>query len=263
MLADGGTKEILLLGQNITAYGVSETRAAGTYTPEFSGFADLLEALQGVDGIERIRFTSPHVRFMNRRFVEAVSDLPKVCKSFHVPVQSGSDRILKLMHRNYTAAEYLDRIAAIRERLPNATFSTDIIVGFCSETDEEFEMTNALMKEVGYDMAYIFRYSQREGTQAAKTLADDVPEEVKCERNQILLGTLKEHVSKANAALIGSTEEVLVEGASPRNPRRWCGRSDTNKMILFAPSPDILPGEILPFRITRATENALYGELAR
>lgn len=263
MLADGGTKEILLLGQNITAYGVSEARADGTYTPEFSGFADLLEALQGVDGIERIRFTSPHVRFMNRRFVEAVSDLPKVCKSFHVPVQSGSDRILKLMHRNYTAAEYLDRIAAIRERLPNATFSTDIIVGFCSETDEEFEMTNALMKEVGYDMAYIFRYSQREGTQAAKTLADDVPEEVKCERNQILLGTLKGHVSKANAALIGSTEEVLVEGVSPRNPRRWCGRSDTNKMILFAPSPDILPGEILPFRITRATENALYGELAR
>lgn len=262
MLADTGTKELLLLGQNITAYGVAEARARGEYTPEFSAFADLLEALQQVDGIERIRFTSPHVRFMNRRFVEAVSSLPKVCHSFHVPVQSGSDRILKLMHRNYTAAEYLDRIAAIREKVPDATFSTDIIVGFCSETEEEFEMTHQVMREVGYDMAYIFRYSQREGTQAAKTLPDDVPEEVKHRRNQILLEELNHHVREANKKAVGTTVPVLVEGPSARNPKRWSGRSDTNKMVLFDPGDAIAIGQILPFRIVRSTENALYGELA-
>ena len=126
-LAAGGTKELLLLGQNITAYGVAEARKAGTYTPEFSAFADLLVALNDVKGIERIRFTSPHVRFMNDKFVEAVTQLPKVCKCFHVPVQSGNDRILRLMNRNYTAAEYRDRVDRIREQLPHATFSTDVI----------------------------------------------------------------------------------------------------------------------------------------
>lgn len=260
MLADTGTKELLLLGQNITAYGVSEARAQGIYTPEFSAFADLLEALQEVDGIERIRFTSPHVRFMNARFVEAVASLPKVCKSFHVPVQSGSDRILKLMHRNYTAAEYLDRIAAIKARVPQATFSTDIIVGFCSETEEEFEMTHQVMREVGYDMAYIFRYSQREGTMAAKTLPDDIPEEVKHERNQILLAELNSHVAAANAALVGSTLPVLVEGPSARGPKRWYGRTDTNKMLLFDHTDEIHVGDIREFTVTRATENALYGK---
>ncbi len=261
MLADTGTKEILLLGQNITAYGVSEARAQGIYTPEFSAFADLLEALQEVDGIERIRFTSPHVRFMNDRFVEAVATLPKVCKSFHIPVQSGSDRILKLMHRNYTAAEYLDRIAAIRARVPQATFSTDIIVGFCSETQEEFEMTHQIMREVGYDMAYIFRYSQREGTQASKTLPDDIPEEVKHERNQILLQELNDYVKAANARAVGSTVQVMVEGPSARNPKRWSGRSDLNKMVLFEPAEGLHVGDIRDFTITRATENALYGTL--
>lgn len=258
MLADTGTREILLLGQNITAYGVSEARKEGIYTPEFSAFADLLEALQEVDGIERIRFTSPHVRFMNDRFVEAIATLPKVCKSFHVPVQSGSDRILKLMHRNYTAQEYLERIEAIRSRVPQATFSTDIIVGFCSETEEEFEMTHDVMRKVGYDMAYIFRYSQREGTMASKTLPDDIPEEVKHERNQILLQELNSHVKAANAALVGSAVKVLIEGPSPRNPKRWCGRSDTNKMVLFDPAEDLHVGDIRDFKITRATENALY-----
>lgn len=263
MLAETGTKELLLLGQNITAYGVAEARARGEYTPEFSGFADLLEALQEVPGIQRIRFTSPHVRFMNRRFVEAVSTLPKVCPSFHVPLQSGSDRILKLMHRNYTAAEYLERIQAIRERLPQATFSTDIIVGFCSETEEEFEMTRQMMQTVGYDMAYIFRYSQREGTQAARTLPDDVPEEEKHRRNQILLEELARHVKAANAAAVGTTAQVLVEGPSARNPQRWSGRSLTNKMVLFSPQENLHAGDVADFRIVRATENALYGELCR
>lgn len=258
ILAAGGTKELLLLGQNITAYGVSEARREGIYTPEFSAFADLLAALQEVQGIERIRFTSPHVRFMNDKFVEAVAGLSKVCKCFHVPLQSGSDRMLKLMHRNYTAAEYLDRINAIRSKVPQAAFTTDIIVGFCSETREEFEMTRQVMHEVGYDMAYIFRYSTREGTYAAKNLVDDVPEEEKHIRNQLLLEELNAGVKAHNAALVNTAVEVLVEGPSPRNPQRWCGRDDRNKMVLFDADPAIAPGDIRTFTVKRATENALY-----
>ncbi len=260
-LAAGGTKELLLLGQNITAYGVAEARKAGTYTPEFSAFADLLVALNDVKGIERIRFTSPHVRFMNDKFVEAVTQLPKVCKCFHVPVQSGNDRILKLMHRNYTAKEYLDRIDAIRAKAPETLFSTDIIVGFCSETRQEFEDTHEVMRRVGYDMAYIFRYSQRSGTKAAETLTDDVPEAEKHERNQILLQELNESVARHNVQMVGQSVPVLVEGPSPRNPKRWCGRSDRNKMVLFEATPDLKVGEIRNFRIERSTENALYGAL--
>lgn len=259
-LVDGGTREILLLGQNITAYGVAEARRAGVWTPQFSAFADLLAALNEVKGLERIRFTSPHVRFMNDKFIEAIAGLPKVCKCFHIPVQSGSDRILKKMNRNYTAAEYLDRIAAIRSRVPSALFSTDIIVGFCSETREEFNMTHRLMQEVGYDMAYIFRYSQREGTRAAQSMPDDVPEAEKHERNQILLEELNSSVARHNASMVGTVAPVLIEGVSPRNPERWCGRSDLNKMVLFTPSAQTPAGAIRNFRIVRTTGNALYGE---
>ena len=261
-LAANGTRELLLLGQNITAYGVAEARAAGTYTPEFSAFADLLVALHEVKGIERIRFTSPHVRFMNDKFVETVAGLPKVCKAFHVPVQSGCDRILKLMNRNYTAAEYLDRIDAIRRLAPNALFSTDIIVGFCTETRDDFEETHRLMQTVGYDMAYIFRYSPREGTRSALKWADDVPEEEKHLRNQILLDELAECAARHNAQAVGTVVPVLVEGPSPRNKARWCGRSDLNKMVLFDPADGIAVGDIVDFRITRTTGNALYGEKA-
>ncbi len=260
-LVAGGTKELLLLGQNITAYGVAEARKAGTYTPEFSAFADLLVALNEVKGIERIRFTSPHVHFMNDKFVEAVTQLPKVCKCFHVPVQSGNDRILKLMHRNYTAKEYLSRIDAIRAKAPETLFSTDIIVGFCSETRQEFEDTHEVMRRVGYDMAYIFRYSQRSGTRAAATLKDDVSEAEKHERNQILLQELNESVARHNAQMVGTTVPVLIEGPSPRNSKRWCGRSDRNKMVLFDAIPELKVGEIRNFRVERSTENALYGIL--
>ena len=178
-----------------------------------------------------------------------------------MPVQSGNDRILKLMHRNYTAREYLDRIDAIRAKAPETLFSTDIIVGFCSETRAEFEDTHEVMRRVGYDMAYIFRYSQRSGTKAAETLKDDVPEVEKHERNQILLQELNESVARHNAQMIGQSVPVLIEGPSPRNPKRWCGRSDRNKMVLFEATPELQVGEIRNFRVTRSTENALYGEL--
>ena len=262
-LAAAGTREILLLGQNITAYGLAEIRRQDQSRPssDVSPFADLLEALNDVPGLARIRFTSPHVGFMNDRFVDAVCRLPKVCKAFHVPLQSGSDRVLAMMRRSYTAAEYRDRIAAIRSRLPEVAFSTDIIVGFPTETDEDFRRTRELMAEVAFDMAYIFRYSPRTGTKAAEKFPDDVPEDVKHERNQLLLDDLEQAAAVRNRSFQGRVLEVLVEGVSKRNPDRWTGRSELNKTCNFAPVAGLEPGALAPFRVLRTSANSLVGEI--
>ncbi len=262
-LAAAGTREILLLGQNITAYGLAEIRRQDQSRPssDVSPFADLLEALNDVPGLARIRFTSPHVGFMNDRFVDAVCRLPKVCKAFHVPLQSGSDRTLAMMRRSYTAAEYRDRIAAIRSRLPEVAFSTDVIVGFPTETDEDFRRTRELMAEIAFDMAYIFRYSPRTGTKAAEKFPDDVPEDVKHERNQLLLDDLEQAAAVRNRSFQGRVLEVLVEGVSKRNPDRWTGRSDLNKTCNFAPVAGLEPGALAPFRVLRTSANSLVGEI--
>jgi len=262
-LVEAGAKEILLLGQNITAYGLAEIRRRDQQRPppDQSPFADLLEALNDVPGLARIRFTSPHVSFMNDRFVDAVCRLPKVCKAFHIPLQSGSDRILSMMRRSYTAAEYRDRIAAIRSRLPEVAFSTDVIVGFPTETEEDFRETRELMAEVAFDMAYIFRYSPRTGTKAAEKFPDDVPEEVKHERNQALLDDLEQAAIVRNRSFQGRVLEVLVEGVSKRNPDRWTGRCDLNKTCNFAPTPGLAPGMLAPFRVLRTSANSLFGEI--
>ena len=262
-LAENGTREILLLGQNITAYGVAEARRDGRYDPDtFSELADLLAELNDVPGLARIRFTSPHVKYMNDKFIRAICTLPKLCKCFHVPLQSGCDRILRLMHRGYTAGEYLDRLRAIRELAPQACFSTDVIVGFPTETDDEFGQTRSLMEEVGFDMAYIFRYSPREGTVSARDYPDDVPEETKHLRNQLLLADLERRVSARNQGLVGQQLEVLVEGVSKRNAERWTGRTDTNKTVNFTADTPCLPGQLVRVAITRATANSLSGRLA-
>jgi tRNA-2-methylthio-N6-dimethylallyladenosine synthase len=260
-LAANGTQEIFLLGQNITAYGLAEARKAGTYDPEASPFADLLRAVHEVSGVRRVRFTSPHVKFMNDAFVEAVTSLPKVCKSFHIPVQSGSDRILRAMKRGYTSAEYLDRVRQIRERLDEVAFSTDVIVGFPGETEEDFKATRDLMNEVGFDMAYIFRYSVRTGTKAAENLPDDVPEDVKMARNQLLLADLDKRVKGMNARYVGRDLEVLVEGPSKRNSARWTGRSDTNKVVIFEPVPELKAGDFVTVHIDRTTSHSLFGQV--
>ncbi|NMA45197.1 MAG: tRNA (N6-isopentenyl adenosine(37)-C2)-methylthiotransferase MiaB [Lentisphaerae bacterium] len=262
-LADNGTREILLLGQNITAYGMAETRHDESRRPDHSPFAELLAELNEVSGLERIRFTSPHVRFMNDHFVDAICSLPKVCKAFHIPVQAGSNRILKLMRRSYSAEEYLERIAAIRNRLPECSFSTDVIVGFPTESDEDFAQTRDLMAQVDFDMAYIFRYSPRSGTKAAKDYPDDVPDELKHQRNQILLDDLAAGSARRNERFRGRVLEVLVEGVSKRNVERWTGRSDLNKVCNFVPVPGIKPGDLVNVTITRTTANSLFGEAVK
>ncbi|MGI5922453.1 MAG: tRNA (N6-isopentenyl adenosine(37)-C2)-methylthiotransferase MiaB [Lentisphaeria bacterium] len=262
-LVDNGTREILLLGQNITAYGMAETRHDESRRPDHSPFAELLAELNEVSGLARIRFTSPHVRFMNDHFVDAICSLPKVCKAFHVPVQAGSNRILKLMRRSYSAEEYLERIAAIRNRLPECSFSTDVIVGFPTESDDDFAQTRDLMAQVDFDMAYIFRYSPRSGTKAAKDYPDDVPDELKHQRNQILLDDLAAGSARRNERFSGRVLEVLVEGVSKRNVERWTGRNDLNKVCNFVPVPGIKPGDLVNVTITRTTANSLFGEAVK
>jgi len=262
-LVDGGTREVLLLGQNITAFGVAEARRDGVYTPEFSAFADLLSSVHAVDGLERIRFTSPHVHFMNDAFIRTVRDLPKVCKCFHIPLQSGSDRILKLMRRSYTSAEYLDCIRKLSEGLDEVNFTTDVIVGFPGETEEEFEMTRSLMNEVVFDMAYIFRYSPREGTKSARDYPDDVSEEEKHRRNQLLLADLESGATLRNARFKDTVQEILVEGVSKRNPDRWTGRTPLNKVCNFIPLATTRVGQMVEVLVKRTTSNSLFGEIVK
>lgn len=260
-VTEQGAKEIFLLGQNITAYGVAEARHEGTLTPDLSPFADLLRAVHAVEGVSRIRFTSPHVSFMNDAFIDAICCLPKVCKAFHIPAQSGSDKVLARMRRGYTSGDYLRVLESIRSRVPNVCFSTDIIVGFPGETEEDFQATRTLFRAIDADMAYIFRYSPRSGTKAAEEFPDDVPDEVKRARNQVLLDDLESRVRERNRAYVGQHLEVLVEGPSKRNAARWQGRSDGNKVVIFDPPEAIEAGAMVTVLVRRATSHSLFGEV--
>ena len=256
-LADSGIKEIMLLGQNVAAYGMESLPR----TDDVSPFADLLEKLAGIEGIRRIRFTSPHPAFFNKRLIEAIANTPKVCKSIHLPLQSGSDRILKAMNRPYTAEQYIEIVNRLKSQCSEIAFSTDIIVGFPTETDEDFEKTRAVMEEVGYDLAFIFKYSPRKGTKAAELLADDVPQEIKEKRNQILLETLARSSANANDKFVGRTLEVFAEGVSKRNSSRWSGRTELNKLVVFEPEGSLHNGDILQVRIEHATSMTLFGRI--
>ena len=258
-LAETGVKEIMLLGQNVAAYGIDGIHFPDTVSP----FADLLEKLAEIDGIRRIRFTSPHPAFFNTRLIDAIAKTPKVCKSVHLPLQSGSDRILKAMNRPYTAKQYLHIVDSLKEKCGEIAFSTDIIVGFPGETDADFEATRAVLKRVAYDNAFIFKYSPRKGTKAAEQMVDDIPQSVKEERNRILLEDLAECSERANLPFVGRTIEVLAEGVSKRNAARWCGRSDLNKLVVFEPDGQIRPGDLVPVRIDHATAMTLFGKLVR
>jgi len=225
-----------------------------------SPFADLLYKLNEINGLERIRFISPHPYFFNDHLIDAISNLPKVCNNIHLPIQSGSDRILKKMNRRYNSSMYMDIVNKLRARDPDITFSTDIIVAFPGEAEEDFLATRNLMKEVEFDNAYIFKYSPREGTPAAK-YEDQIPQKVKEERNHLLLSDLSDITQKHNKALEGNTLKVLVEGPSKRNSERWTGRTTTNKVTIFEPEPKIKPGDIIQVKIDRSTSMTLFGEI--
>ncbi len=254
-LARGGVREVTLLGQIVTSYGRRECAHAGGVTP----FVQLLERLHEIDGLTRLRFTSPHPRGFKQDLIEAYGRLPKLCPCVHLPLQSGSNRILRAMNRPYTRERYLEIVAALRAARPDMYFSTDIIVGFPGETEDDFARTRELFEAVSYDMAYVFKYSIRTGTPAA-TLPDQVPEEIKEERNQVLLHLLEANSRRRNHALVGTVQEVLVEGPD-RKGLRFVGRTPGNRTVHFAAGRRLI-GELVPVRIDRATPAALYGEVA-
>ena len=260
MLAGQGVREVMLLGQNVASYGF-DRRPPSEMPDDVSRFAELLTRINDLDGIRRIRFTSPHPAYFNRKLIETVCALPKVCKSMHLPLQSGSDTVLKRMNRPYTAAHYRSIVSHLREQTPEMTFSTDIIVGFPGETEADFEATRQMMLEVRYDNAYIFKYSPRKGTVSAKLYPDDVPQEEKERRNQILLSELEKINTENNQALIGREFELLAEGPSKRNPARWMGRTDTFKQVIFSAPEGLKAGDFVNARIVRATAMSLYGEI--
>lgn len=258
-LVKSGVREIMLLGQNVAAFGLN-----GDTNPPPEGvspFADLLVELNKIEGLKRIRFTSPYPSYFNDKLIDAIATLPKVCHNLHLPLQSGSNRILKKMNRHYTAEQYLTIVNKLKSRIPDITFSTDVIVGFPDEAEEDFNATRDLMNVVDYDNAFIFKYSPREGTPAAK-MTDQVPLEIKEKRNDILLKDLAIRSERQNRELVGSMQEVLIEGPSKRNPLRWSGRASNAKMVIFTPEPGMKIGELARIKIHRATKASLFGDIA-
>ncbi|BDG59996.1 tRNA (N6-isopentenyl adenosine(37)-C2)-methylthiotransferase MiaB [Caldinitratiruptor microaerophilus] len=246
-----GYKEITLLGQNVNAYG----KDLG-----YTDFGDLLTLLdQSSPGIERIRFTTNHPKDFTPKMVEAIARAPKVCEWLHLPVQSGSDAVLRRMRRSYNRRQYLDLVRRIREWMPDAVITTDIIVGFPGETEDDFRQTLSLVEEVGYDAAFMFMFSPRAGTEAA-TLPDQLPQEVKKERLQRLI-ELQNRVSLAkNQAMVGRVEEILVEGLDKGKADRVYGRTRGNKLVTAPGSADLI-GRLVPVRITEAHIWTLEGSV--
>jgi tRNA-2-methylthio-N6-dimethylallyladenosine synthase len=257
-LASNGVKEILLLGQNVAAYGLN-----GDIRPPKSGyspFAELLEELNEIEGLERIRYTSPYVSYFNDSLISALASCKKVCHNIHLPLQSGSDRILSAMNRQYTAQSYREKAAELKAAIPDLTFSTDVIVGFPGEDENDFALTRSLMNEIGFEQAYIFKYSPRPGAKSA-LLADTVSEDEKLRRNNILLEDLEKRISAKLAAMVGQTCEVLCEGVSARNQERWTGRTGTNFVVHFEPDSTLKIGDLRQVKITRSGSVSLFGEL--
>jgi tRNA-2-methylthio-N6-dimethylallyladenosine synthase len=253
-LADRGVREITLLGQIVTSYGRREYAHTGGVTP----FVQLLERVHAIQGIERIRFTSPHPRGFKDDLVAAYGRLPKLCGYVHLPMQSGSDRILRAMNRPYTRERYKEIVDALRAVQPEMYFSTDVIVGFPGETEEDFEQTRDLFEACNFDMAYVFKYSIRSGTPAAEMPAQ-VSEELKEHRNQVLLGLLQQNSLRRTARMVGTVEEVLVDGHD-KSGERFTGRTRGNRVCVFEADRRLV-GELVPLKIERATVSTLYGEL--
>jgi len=253
-LAERGVREITLLGQIVTSYGRREYEHTGGVTP----FVQLLERVNALPGIRRIRFTSPHPRGFKDDLIAAYGRLEKLCEYVHLPLQSGSNRMLKAMNRPYTRERYRQIVEDLRTARPDMYFSTDVIVGFPGETEEDFAQTRELFEACNYDMAYVFKYSVRSGTPAA-AMADQISDEVKEARNRTLLQILEANSNRRNAALVGAIQEVLVEGPDKRG-LRYTGRTRGNRVVHFDANPRLV-GELVPVRIERSSTAVLYGSL--
>ena len=251
-----GVREITLLGQIVTSFGKRDYPLLDGK----SAFVQLLDAVHAIDGLERIRFTSPHPKGYGDDLVEAYARLPKLCESAHIPLQSGSDRLLKLMHRGYTREKFLGIIAKLRAAKTGIGITTDIIVGFPGETEEDFEQTLSLCREVQFDNAYIFKYSPRRDTPAAE-MPDQVPQEIREERNHRLLDLVNEIAARKYDDFIGKQVEILVEGPSKKNAARYTGRTRCNRIVLFDGSARH-QSQLMDVKIERTGSFTLYGDPA-
>ena len=258
-----GVKEVCLLGQSVLRYGVRNAAWDGSDAPSPGGYAEafprLLEALAAIDGLRRIRFTSAHPKGCTDELVRAYREFPQICRHLHLPVQSGSDRILADMGRHYTRAEYLAAVAKLREFDAEFALTTDVIVGYPGETEEDFEATRSLMDEAGFDNSFIFKYSPRPGTRSAAR-PDDVPMAEKERRDQVLLADQERRGLERNSLLVGTVREVMAEGPSKRNKARWSGRDGGNRIVVWEVPPGEVPpraGSIVRLRITEAHAQTL------
>lgn len=254
-LAEQGVREVTLLGQIVNLYGRHEFPKVDGKSP----FVQLLEAVHEIEDIKRIRFTSPHPIGYKEDVIEAFTYLPKLVDHVHFPMQSGSDRILKRMHRPYKAQKFINICDKMKEARPGIAISTDIIVGFPGETEEDYLETRKAVEHVQFDQAFIFRYSQRKDTPAAE-MDEQLPERVKEERNQDLLELVNGIVSRKNEELVGSTQEVLCEGPSRYNKERLTGRTRTNRIVIFDGDAERMSGQLFNVKITESTGYTLYGD---
>lgn len=252
-----GFKEATLLGQNVNSYHFVEEDG------RVIDFPTLLATVAEAAPDMRIRFTTSHPKDMSDETLHTIARYPNLCRHIHLPVQSGNNRILSLMNRKYTREWYLDRIAAIRRILPDCGISSDLFAGFHSESEEEFAETLSLMREVGFDSSFLFKYSERPGTHASRHLPDNIPEEVKIERLQRMIDLQNELSLESNRRDIGHTFEVLVEGFSRRSREQLCGRTQQNKMVVFPRTEGIKAGDFVSVRITEASSATLLGEIVK
>ena len=252
-MRDKGFREVTLLGQNVNSYFFESDGGDRVDFPE------LLKRVAEAVPEMRVRFVTSHPKDMSDETLRVMASHPNLCRYIHLPAQSGSSRILRIMNRKYTREWYLDRIAAIRRILPDCAISTDLFCGFHSETEEDFEETLSLMREVGYDSAYMFKYSERPGTYAAKNLPDDVPEEVKIQRLQRMIDLQNQLSEESNLRDVGKEFEVLVEGFSKRSREQLFGRTIQNKVVIFD-KKDFRIGQFIRVRIVRASSATLFGE---
>ena len=248
-----GVKEVTLLGQIVNLYGRHEFPKRDGKSP----FVQLLEAVHEIDGLERLRFTSPHPIGFRHDLIDAFGRLPKLADHVHLPLQSGSNKILKAMHRTYTVEKYVDLVDRIRHARDGMAITTDVIVGFPGETESDYEQTRELVGQIQFDNAFVFRYSPRRDTPAAE-MSDQIDESVKAERNQDLLRVVNESARRAGERLVGRNVEVLCDGPSKTNAARLMGRTRTNKIVVFE-GGDELVGEIVDVRVEQANGFSLYG----
>ena len=259
-LAKEGYKEITLLGQNVNSYLIVEQwKEKNIDYQGINSFATLLRAINKIDGIERIRFVSPHPKDFTDDVIDAIAECEKVCKLVHLPLQSGSTNVLKRMNRKYTKEQYIELVDKMKSRIPNLTLSTDIIVGFAGETEEDFEDTLDVVKKVCFEQVYMFIYSRRVGTPGDK-MPDQIPEEIKHERFNKLKELVESQIEENNQKYVGTIQKVLVEGPSKNNPELLTGRTDSNKVVIFE-GPAELKDKIIDLKIVSEHMWYLKGEI--